>query len=113
MMRKSRHLLCAALVLVLLMSLAPMTALAVSADVPEVSMPAAEGIADNSAISAVIGDAAVTIGDGAENAQMAEDLGPGDPVEGELYDYHFLDRSRDGKVYRLAAKQPAPEELGL
>ena len=31
----------------------------------------------------------------------------------ELYDYHFLDRSRDGKVYRLAAKQPAPEELGL
>ena len=31
----------------------------------------------------------------------------------ELYDYHFLDRSRDGKVYRLAEKQPTPEELGL
>ena len=31
----------------------------------------------------------------------------------ELYDYHFLDRSRDGKIYRLAEKQPAPEELGL
>ena len=31
----------------------------------------------------------------------------------ELYDYHFLDRSRDGKVYRLAQKQPTPEELGL
>ena len=31
----------------------------------------------------------------------------------ELYDYHFLDRSRDGKVYRLAEKQPKPEELGL
>lgn len=31
----------------------------------------------------------------------------------ELYDYHFLDRSRDGKVYRLAEKQPTPEGLGL
>ena len=31
----------------------------------------------------------------------------------ELYDYGFLDRSRDGKVYRLAEKQPAPEALGL
>ena len=31
----------------------------------------------------------------------------------ELYDYRFLDRSRDGKVYRLAEKQPTMEELGL
>lgn len=31
----------------------------------------------------------------------------------ELYDYGFLDRSRDGKVYRLAQNQPIPEELGL
>lgn len=31
----------------------------------------------------------------------------------ELYDYHFLDRSRDGKVYRLAETQPTPEGLGL
>ena len=31
----------------------------------------------------------------------------------ELYDYGFLDRSRDGKVYRLAEKQPTMEELGL
>ena len=31
----------------------------------------------------------------------------------ELYDYHFLDRSRDGKVYRLAEKQPTPEDLGV
>ena len=31
----------------------------------------------------------------------------------ELYDYRFLDRSRDGKVYRLAQKQPTLEELGL
>lgn len=31
----------------------------------------------------------------------------------ELYDYHFLDRSRDGKVYTLAPALPAPEELGL
>lgn len=31
----------------------------------------------------------------------------------ELYDYGFLDRSRDGKVYCLAEKQPIPEELGL
>lgn len=31
----------------------------------------------------------------------------------ELYDYGFLHRSRDGKVYRLAEKQPTLEELGL
>lgn len=31
----------------------------------------------------------------------------------ELYDYCFLDRSRDGKVYRLAEKQPTPEDLGV
>ena len=31
----------------------------------------------------------------------------------ELYDYGFLDRSRDGKVYCLAQKKPKPEELGL
>lgn len=31
----------------------------------------------------------------------------------ELYNCRFLDRSRDGRVYRLAQKQPTPEELGL
>ena len=31
----------------------------------------------------------------------------------ELYDYRFLDRSLDGKVYRLAEKQPTSEELGV
>ena len=31
----------------------------------------------------------------------------------ELYDYRFLNRSRDGKVYRLAEKQPTPEDLGV
>ena len=31
----------------------------------------------------------------------------------ELYDYGFLDRSRDGKVYRLAEIQPTPENLGV
>ena len=31
----------------------------------------------------------------------------------ELYDYRFLDRSRDGKVYRLAQKLPTPENLGV
>ena len=31
----------------------------------------------------------------------------------ELYDYRVLDRSRDGKVYRLAQTQPTPEELGV
>lgn len=31
----------------------------------------------------------------------------------ELYDYRFLDRSRDGKVYRLAENQPVKEELGV
>lgn len=31
----------------------------------------------------------------------------------ELYDYRFIDRSRDGKVYRLSEIQPTPEALGL
>jgi len=31
----------------------------------------------------------------------------------ELYEYHFLNRSRDGKVYSLAPNQPTPESLGL
>jgi len=31
----------------------------------------------------------------------------------ELYDYGFLDRSKDGKVYCFASKQPTAEELGL
>ena len=31
----------------------------------------------------------------------------------ELYNYGFLDRSRDGKIYSLSRKQPKPEELGL
>ena len=31
----------------------------------------------------------------------------------ELYEYRFLHRSRDGKVYRLAEVQPTPEELRL
>ena len=31
----------------------------------------------------------------------------------ELYDYGFLDRSLDGKVYRLAETQPTPEKLGI
>lgn len=31
----------------------------------------------------------------------------------ELYDYHFLDRSRDGKIYRLSEKQPTLDEFGL
>lgn len=31
----------------------------------------------------------------------------------ELYDYGCLDRSADGRVYRLGASQPTMEELGL
>ena len=31
----------------------------------------------------------------------------------ELYDYRFIDRSRDGKVYRLAEKQPTAADLGI
>ena len=31
----------------------------------------------------------------------------------ELYDYRFLDRSRDGKTYRLASIQPTLGGLGL
>ena len=31
----------------------------------------------------------------------------------ELYDYRFLDRSRDGKIYRLAEKQPTTADLGI
>ena len=29
----------------------------------------------------------------------------------ELYDYHFLDRSPDGREYRLAPEQPSSEDL--
>ena len=37
----------------------------------------------------------------------------GDPatLRRELYDYHFLDRSPDGRVYRLSQPQPVMEEL--
>ncbi|MGN0746842.1 MAG: DUF2087 domain-containing protein [Aristaeellaceae bacterium] len=31
----------------------------------------------------------------------------------ELYDYHFLNRTPDGRAYELAAPQPTLEELGL
>ena len=31
----------------------------------------------------------------------------------ELYDYHFLDRSADGRSYRLSPLQPKPEDFGL
>ena len=31
----------------------------------------------------------------------------------ELYDYGFLDRSPDGRSYRLGENQPTLEELGL
>lgn len=31
----------------------------------------------------------------------------------ELYNYRFLDRTADGKVYRLAQPQPTAEELAL
>ena len=97
MMRRSRHLLCVALILCLLSALAPMTALAVSEDIPVISAPAAEGAADTSAVAAVIGDAAQSIGDGEE--QVAEDLAPGDLIEGDLYDTDFV--SRDATVRNL------------
>ena len=37
----------------------------------------------------------------------------GDPatLRRELYDYRFLDRSADGRSYRLSPIQPTPEEL--
>lgn len=31
----------------------------------------------------------------------------------ELYDFHFLNRTPDGRAYALADPQPTPEELGL
>lgn len=31
----------------------------------------------------------------------------------EMFDYGFLDRSRDGRVYRKSENQPTLEELGL
>ena len=31
----------------------------------------------------------------------------------ELYEYHFLTRSRDGRLYRLAGEQPTFQALGL
>ncbi len=80
MMRRSRHLLCMALIMCILVSLAPMTAMAVGE----------ESSVDTANISAVIGDAVQSMDDGAEDAQVAEDLGPGDPIEGDLYPSHFL-----------------------
>jgi len=37
----------------------------------------------------------------------------GDPatLRRELYDYHFLDRSADGRSYSLSSNPPTPEEL--
>ena len=39
----------------------------------------------------------------------------GDPatLRRELYDFHFLNRTPDGRAYALADSQPTPEELGL
>ena len=31
----------------------------------------------------------------------------------EMYDYRLLDRSRDGRVYKLKEPQPSMEELGI
>ena len=31
----------------------------------------------------------------------------------ELYDFHFLNRTPDGRAYELADPQPTPEQLGL
>ena len=31
----------------------------------------------------------------------------------ELYDYHFLDRSADGRSYQLSPAQPKPEDFDL
>ena len=31
----------------------------------------------------------------------------------KLYDFHFLNRTPDGRAYALADPQPTPEELGL
>ncbi len=31
----------------------------------------------------------------------------------EMFDYGFLDRSRDGRVYKMSENQPALETLGL
>ena len=31
----------------------------------------------------------------------------------EMYNYHFINRTEDGKVYTLEENQPSPEEYGL
>ena len=82
----SKRLVCLAAMLCMLASLAPMTALAVEgADI------------DMGHISAVIGDAAQSISDDAE--QAAEDLAPGDLINRDLYDTDFV--GRDSVVQTL------------
>lgn len=82
----SKRLVCLAAMLCMLGGLAPMTALAVEgADI------------DMGHISAVIGDAAQSISDDAE--QAAEDLAPGDLINRDLYDTDFV--GRDSVVQTL------------
>ena len=49
------------------------------------------------------------------NALLNEWLTFSDPatIRREMYDYGFLDRSRDGRVYRMRESQPTFAELGL
>ena len=82
----SKRLVCLAAMLCMLGGLAPMTALAVEgSDI------------DMGHISAVIGDAAQSISDDAE--QVAEDLAPGDLINRDLYDTDFV--GRDSVVQTL------------
>ena len=82
----SKRLVCLAAMLCMLGGLAPMTALAVEgSDI------------DMGHISAVIGDAAQSISDDAE--QAAEDLAPGDLINRDLYDTDFV--GRDSVVQTL------------
>ena len=90
-------LLCFALTLCMLMSLAPVSALAVNGEIPEISAPAAEGAADTAEVAAVIGDAAQSISDGEDS--VAEDMAPGDMIQGDLYDTDFV--SRESTVRNL------------
>ena len=90
-------LLCFALTLCMLMSLAPVSALAVNGEIPEISAPAVEGSADAAEVAAVIGDAAQSISDGEDS--VAEDMAPGDMIQGDLYDTDFV--SRESTVRNL------------
>ena len=86
MMRMSRQFLCVALVLCMLMSLAPLNVFALETQ----GNDALSDLAEANVISEVIGEG-VTFNpsETATDEMVAMDMGPGDPIMGDLYPDQF------------------------